>query len=181
MKRALLLSVVASVAVMAGGDIVPAPVVEESTWEFGGTAKVYYQTMDHENFVLGNPRVTVVGNSNDFFDRRSSAANAGLQLRVANKDVIGGFGFGAEVSALSTLNLVDYGVVTASMQSAGLNVLDNDIDDALSSAWVSQAYLTYGLGNTLHLKLVVKNFLSHFHHLLSLKVGMYLKTHLKQH
>ena len=31
MKRALLLSVVASVAVMAGGDIVPAPVVEEST------------------------------------------------------------------------------------------------------------------------------------------------------
>ena len=59
----------------------------------------------------------VVGNSNDFFDRRSSAADAGLQLRVSNKDVIGGFGFGAELTALSTLNLVKYGVVTASMQS----------------------------------------------------------------
>ena len=146
MKRALLLSVVASVAVMAGGDIVPAPVVEESTWEFGGTAKVYYQTMDHENFVLGNG--PVVGNDNDFFDKRSSAANAGIQLRVSNTDVIAGFGFGAEVTALSTLNLVRYGVVTASMQSAGLNGLAHDADDALSSAWVSQAYLTYGLGNT---------------------------------
>ena len=146
MKRALLLSVVASVAVMAGGDIAPAPVVEESTWDWSGTAKVYYQTMDHENFVLGNG--PVVGNDNDFFDRRSSAADAGLQLRVSNSDVIAGFGFGAEVTGLSTLNLVRYGVVTASMQSAGLNVMSTDADDALSSAWVSQAYLTYGLGNT---------------------------------
>ncbi len=146
MKRALLLSVVASVAVMAGGDIAPAPVVEESNWEWSGTAKVYYQTMDHENYVLGNG--PVVGNSNDMFDRRSSAADAGLQLRVANKDVIAGFGFGAELTGLSTLNLVRYGVVTASMQSAGLNVMSPDADDALSSAWVSQAYLTYGLGNT---------------------------------
>jgi len=147
MKRALLLSVVASVAVMAGGDIAPAPVVEESNWEWSGTAKVYYQTMDHENYVLGNG--PVVGNSNDFFDRRSSAADAGLQLRVANKDVIAGFGFGAELTGLSTLNLVNAGVVTASMQSIGLplNHLD-DADDLLSGAWVSQAYLTYGLGNT---------------------------------
>ena len=98
MKRALLLSVVASVAVMAGGDIVPAPVVEESNWEWGGTAKVYYQTMDHQNFVYGGLGTAgllpigglptggmggpVVGDSNDFFDRRSSAADAGLQLRV---------------------------------------------------------------------------------------------------
>ena len=157
MKRALLLSVVASVAVMAGGDIAPAPVVEESNWEWGGTAKVYYQTMDHENYALGNG--PVVGNSNDFFDRRSSAADAGLQLRVSNKDVIAGIGFGVEMTGLSTLNLVNAGVVTASMQSAGLNInefsLDSngdlildDADNALSSAWISQAYLTYGFGNT---------------------------------
>ena len=148
MKRALLLSIVASTMIMAGGDIEPvAAPVETSNWVWGGTAKVYYQTMDHENFVLGNGKV--VGNSNDFFDRRSSAADAGLQLRVANKDVIGGFGFGAEVTGLSTLNLVNSGVVTASMQSIGLplNNLD-DADDLLSGAWVSQAYLTYGLGNT---------------------------------
>ena len=118
MKKALLLSVVASTMIMAGGDIEPvAAPVETSNWEWSGTAKVYYQTMDHENFALGNG--PVVGNENDFFDRRSSAADAGLQLRVSNKDIIGGFGFGAELSALHTLNLVDYDVVTASMQSVG--------------------------------------------------------------
>ena len=157
MKKALLLSVVASVAVMAGGDIAPAPVVEEapaSTWEWSGTAKLYYQTMDHENYTMGgvkNPNAIVVGNSNDFFDRRSSAADAGLQLRVSNKDVIAGVGFGAEMTGLSTLNLVNAGMVTASMQSAGITVDPNkgfDPDDALSTAWISQAYLTYGFGNT---------------------------------
>jgi len=147
MKKALLLSVVASVAVMAGGDIAPAPVVEEtSNWDWSGTAKVYYQTMDHENYVLGNG--PVVGNSNDMFDKKSSAADAGLQLRVNNKDVIAGVGFGAELTGLSTLNLVNYGVVTASMQSAGLSVTAQDADAALSTAWISQAYLTYGFGNT---------------------------------
>ncbi len=151
MKKALLLSVVASVAVMAGGDIapVPAPVVETSNWEWSGTAKVYYQTMDHENYALGNG--PVVGNSNDFFDRKSSAADAGLQLRVNNKDVIAGIGFGAEMTGLSTLNLVNAGVVTASMQSAAdgsVHGNPGDADNMLSSAWISQAYLTYGFGNT---------------------------------
>ena len=153
MKKTLLLSVVASTLIMAGGDIEPvaAPVVEASSWEWSGTAKVYYQTMDHENFTIkgaANPEARVVGNDNDFFDRRSSAADAGLQLRVSNKDVIAGIGFGAELTAINTLNLVKYGVVTASMQSAGLNAFSPDADDALSSAWVSQAYLTYGFGNT---------------------------------
>ena len=86
---------------------------------------------------------------------------------MSNKDIIGGLGFGAEITGLSTLGLVNAGVVTASMQSAGLNineyihdtngqiVLDangnpiiGDADNALSSAWISQAYLTYGFGNT---------------------------------
>jgi len=165
MKKALLLSVVASVAVMAGGDIAPAPVVEEtSNWEWSGTAKVYYQTMDHQNFAYshvlpdgamglpgqnGPTTGVVTGGDNDMFDRRSSAADAGIQLRVANKDLIAGFGFGAELTALSTLNLVEFGVVTGSMQSVGLpaNNMD-DADDVLSGAWVSQAYLTYGFGNT---------------------------------
>jgi len=151
MKKTLLLSVVASTMIMAGGDIAPVepvvePVAEVSAWEWSGTAKVYYQTMDHENFALGNG--PVVGNSEDFFHRNSSAADAGLQLRVANKDVIGGFGFGAELTALSTLNLVNWDVVTASMQSAGFSEHAQDADDALSSAWISQAYLTYGIGNT---------------------------------
>ena len=83
-----------------------------------------------------------------------------FNLECANKDVIGGFGFGAEVTGLSTLGLVNAGVVTGSMQSVGNadsfatfdasgNLINNqDADDALSGAWVSQAYLTYGLGNT---------------------------------
>jgi len=163
MKKALLLSVVASVAVMAGGDIAPAPVVEEtSNWEWGGTAKLYYQTMDHQNFAYshigefgglpsGNIPGPIVGADNDMFDRRSSAADAGIQLRVNNKDVIAGVGFGAELTALSTLNLVHAGIVTGSMQSAADGAVtgnDDDVDNILSSAWVSQAYLTYGFGNT---------------------------------
>jgi len=163
MKRALLLSVVASTMIMAGGDIEPvAAPIEVSNWEWSGTAKVYYQTMDHKNFVgaafTGNPADIgpFVGSSNDMFDRYGSAADAGLQLRVSNKDVIGGFGFGAELTALNTLNLVKYGVVTGSMQSAANGAVANKpypdlkdaADDVLSSAWVSQAYLTYGMGNT---------------------------------
>ena len=161
MKKTLLLSVVASTLIMAGGDIEPvAAPVETSNWEWGGTAKVYYQTMDHENYgIKGLSGNAIVGPSNDMFDRYGSAADAGLQLRVSNKDVIGGFGFGAEITALNTLNLVDYGVVTASMQSAGGDGdalarigtgtnFSHAADSALSSAWVSQAYITYGLGNT---------------------------------
>ena len=158
MKKALLLSVVASTMIMAGGDIEPvAAPVETSNWEWGGTAKVYYQTMDHKNvdavLFTGNAadRGGVVGSSNDMFDRYSSAADAGLQIRVSNKDIIGGFGFGAELTALSTLNLVSAGVVTASMQSVGeSDAFVNDItsgenishaaDTALSGAYVSKAY-----------------------------------------
>ncbi len=52
MKKTLLLSVVASTMIMAGGDIAPvepvveAPVVEASGWNFQGQAVVYYQTRD---------------------------------------------------------------------------------------------------------------------------------------
>jgi hypothetical protein len=39
MKKALLLSVVASTMIMAGGDIEAVEVVEVSNWEWSGTAK----------------------------------------------------------------------------------------------------------------------------------------------
>lgn len=159
MKKTLLLSVVASTMIMAGGSIAPvepvveapAPAATASGWDWSGTAKVYYQTMDHENFALGNG--PVVGNSEDFFNQNSSAADAGIQLRVKNKDIGGGFGFGAEVTGLSTLGLVDAGVVTASMMSAGTAFAEEGTpeemaDDSLSTAYISQAYLTYGIGNT---------------------------------
>jgi hypothetical protein len=55
MKKTLLLSVVASTLIMAGGDIEPVavPVVEEvvSSWDFSGQAVVYYQTLDDADFL----------------------------------------------------------------------------------------------------------------------------------
>ena len=135
MKKALLLSVVASVAVMAGGDIapVPAPVVEEvSAWDFSGQAALYYQTLSEKDF-LGT------GDAN-LFNQTSSMADFGLQLRAVNKDVFSGIGFGGEVSGLATLNL-ENSIVSNVMQGTGGT-------DPLTGGWISQLYTTYGFGNT---------------------------------
>jgi len=139
MKKTLLLSVVASTMIMAGGDIAPVePAVEApavaaapSNWDFSGQAVVYYQTMD--KFGTG-----------DLFEQESSAADFGLQLRAVNKDVFGGIGFGGEVSGLSTLNLED-SIVSGVMQTTG-NA--GDIDDITDGGWISQLYMTYAAGNT---------------------------------
>jgi len=135
MKKALLLSVVASVAVMAGGDIapVPAPVVEEvSAWDFSGQAAIYYQTLSEKDFLgTGDP---------DLFSQTSSMADFGLQLRAVNKDVFWGIGFGGEVSGLATLNL-ENSIVSNVMQGTGGS-------DPLTGGWISQLYATYGFGNT---------------------------------
>ena len=134
MKKTLLLSVVASTMIMAGGDIAPVePVVEApapvaaatSGWDFGGQAVLYYQTRDN--------------NASDLFEQDSARANAGVQLRAVNKDVIGGIGAGVEVDGVATLGLQE-DVVSGVMQSAG--TADT------RGGWISQAYLTYALGNT---------------------------------
>jgi len=126
MKKTLLLSVVASTLIMAGGDIEPVavPVVEEvvSGWDFSGQAVVYYQTND----------------AADLFDQASSKANAGLQLRAVNKDIAWGIGAGAEVTGVATLGL-ENDVVSDVMQTANQD---------MRGGWISQAYLTYGFGNT---------------------------------
>ena len=136
MKKTLLLSVVASTMIMAGGDIAPVePVVEApapaaSGWEFAGQGVVYYQTMD--------------GGTTDLFDQESSAADAGIQLKAANSDVIGGIGAGFAVNGLSTLNL-ENSVVSGVMQMTGEA---GDMDDMTDGGWISEAFLTYGFGNT---------------------------------
>ena len=137
MKKALLLSVVASTMIMAGGDIAPvepvvktpAPVV--SGWEFSGTGVVYYQTKDEFG-------------KKDLFKQESSAADAGIQLRATNSDVFAGIGAGVEVSGLTTLNLENW-MVSDVMQGTGKA---GDIDDLTDGGWISQMYLTYGFGNT---------------------------------
>ncbi|MEJ2497365.1 MAG: hypothetical protein P8Y43_07835, partial [Sulfurovaceae bacterium] len=75
MKKALLLSVIASTMIMAGGDIAPVePVVEveapaPSGWTFTGQGVVYYQTADELGAGTA-PR--------SLFDQDSSSANAGV-------------------------------------------------------------------------------------------------------
>ena len=120
MKKTLLLSVVASTMIMAGGDIAPVePVVEApveaSAWNFNGQAVVYYQTNEM------NYKVMIGG---DIFDQETSAADAGLQVRGTNNDVIAGIGAGFALNGLSTLNLENY-VVSGVMQMTG-NPHDED-------------------------------------------------------
>lgn len=142
MKKALLLSVVASTMIMAGGDIAPvepvveAPVVETSGWDFSGQAVVYYQTGDYATAPSGAADA-------DLFDQDGSRASAGLQLRAVNKDVFAGIGAGVELTGLSTLNL-ENSVVSDVMQGAG----NGDLDDMTDGGWISQAYLTYSVNNT---------------------------------
>ncbi len=135
MKKTLLLSVVASTMIMAGGDIAPvepvveAPVVEEASgWEFGGQGVLYYQTRD------------AADGSTDLFDQVASRANAGAQLRATNKDVVAGIGAGVEVSGLGTLGLQE-DIVGNVMQRGNGTALGR-------GGWISQAYLTYTFGNT---------------------------------
>ena len=135
MKKTLLLSVVASTMIMAGGDIAPVePVVETpavaaaSDWDFTGQGVVYYQTRDNSN----------VAPEQDLFSQEASSANVGLQFGAVNKDVIGGLGMGFELSGLGTLGLEE-DVVSGVMQTG---------DGSLNSAAITQAYLTYGIANT---------------------------------
>jgi len=143
MKKTLLLSVVASTMIMAGGDIAPvepvveAPVVEETSgWDFGGQAIAYTQTVDAHG-------------TGDLFSGSTTYGALGLQLRAVNKDIIAGFGAGFEVSAIQQSDSY------SNRPPLGAN--DNNRfafpffgggDAQVQSAAITQAYLTYGFGNT---------------------------------
>ena len=135
MKKTVLLSVVASTMIMAGGDIAPAPVVETSGWDFNGEAVVYYQTND-----IGNAGVVNLPTPGDYglFAQDSAAANVGLRLNAVNADLFAGIGAGVEVVGLGTLGLQSD--VVSSVMQTGNGSLN-------SGAW-TQGYLTYGFGNT---------------------------------
>lgn len=139
MKKTLLLSVVASTMIMAGGDIVPVePVVEVaevSTWDFDGQAALYYQTRD----VWGDGSLFEQREDGGLTRVGQSQANVGLQLRAVNKDLFWGLGAGAELTGLGTLGLENE-IVDNVNQTAG--------DSITSDGEITQAYLTYGFGNT---------------------------------
>ncbi len=141
MKKTLLLSVVASTMIMAGGDIAPvepvveAPAVVENTsaWEFNGQAVAYTQTVDSHG-------------TKDLFSEDTTYAALGLQLRAINKNLFAGFGVGLEVSAVqqsSTLTNIPDTANNFAFPFIGGG------DAQVSSATISQAYFTYGIGNTM--------------------------------
>ena len=142
MKKTLLLSVVASTMIMAGGDIAPVePVVDSNTtevsatnsnWDFKGQAVVYYQTADN----WGNGSVFDQGPAAE--NEGWSKAAAGIQLAAVNKNLLGPIGAGFELSGLSSVGL-ENDVVSGLVQSA---------TGDLTGAAITQAYLTAGLGNT---------------------------------
>jgi hypothetical protein len=132
MKKGLLLSVVASSILMAGGDIAPVAaepaavpvIIEESMWDFSGQAVAYYQTSD-------------AFDTGDLFGQETSRANVGIQLNAIGK--LGyGFGAGFQLSGLGTLGLQD-SVVDGTMQMAG---------SELNDAAITKAYLTWGTEST---------------------------------
>jgi len=153
MKKTLLLSVVASTMIMAGGDIAPVEPVAEtpvvSGWEFAGQGVVYYQTDDSTFgvFDAAGANLGTVGGG-DLFDQEQSAADAGIQLRATNNDVIAGIGAGFTVNGLSTLNLENYLVSSVPQLTGNPAALGNTINDLTDGGWISEAYLTYGFGNT---------------------------------
>jgi hypothetical protein len=133
MKKTLLLSVVASTIIMAGGDIAPVepivvPVVETG-WKFDGNMVAYYQTVDSA--------------TNDLFSTASASSNFGIQLRAVNDDLFWGLGAGFEVTGMSSSSLIADGAIqTAGFYNNGTvngNTFNN-IGGALT-----QAYLTYSI------------------------------------
>ncbi len=137
MKKALLLSVIASTMIMAGGDIAPVePVVEveapaPSGWTFTGQGVVYYQTADMWGAGV---------NPDSLFDQDSSSANAGVSLKAENKNIIGGLGAGVKLVGVGTLGLEE-DVVS--------NVMEASNAGDLNGGAITELYLTYGIGNTL--------------------------------
>jgi len=133
MKKILLLSVVASSMIMAGGDITPvepvveapAPVVETtSEWTFNGQGVLYYQTAE--------------AGKGSLFEQANNVAAAGIQLGATTKSLIGPIGAGVELTGLSSVGL-EQDVVSGLMQSA---------TGDLTGGAITQAYLTADLGNT---------------------------------
>ncbi len=123
MKKTLLLSVVASTMIMAGGDIAPVePVVVEevSSWTFSGEGVAYTQTRD----ALG------ANQDADLFSGSTTAGGLGLQLGAFNSDLFAGIGFGAKVAAIGSGNDNGYSYTNFGMQNGYA---------------LTEGYLTYGM------------------------------------
>ena len=124
MKKGLLLSVVASTMIFAGGDIAPVEPAAPASADFWGQIGFAYQFQDDDWGGLGF----------DLGDKENNAFSTSIVLGV-EKQLAYGFGFGAEVAGWTDF---------------GFDIADNArvAGGDQTNAEVSQAYLTYSFGNT---------------------------------
>ena len=135
MKKGLLLSVVASTMIFAGGDIAPVEPAAPASADFWGQIGFSYDANDFDwgPWTAGLP--TSLG------DTENNAFSTSIVLGV-EKELGYGFGFGFEVAGWTDfgLDIADLARVSGEITPWGSR---NQTD-----AEVSQAYLTYTFGNT---------------------------------
>ena len=131
MKKGLLLSVVASTMIFAGGDIAPVEPAAPASADFWGQIGFSYDFNDWD-----------VPGKTSFTDKDNNTFSTAVVLGV-EKELAYGFGFGAEVAGWT-----DFGLDIANGSRVGVPVImDYNAGDP-THAEVSQAYLTYTFGNT---------------------------------
>ena len=128
MKKGLLLSVVASTMIFAGGDIAPVEPAAPASADFWGQIGFAYQAQD-ENWK---------GPKHNLGDKENNAFSTSVVLGV-EKQIAYGFGFGAEVAGWTDFG---FNIADNARVYTGLSNMDQ------TDAEVSQAYLTYTFGNT---------------------------------
>ncbi len=133
MKKGLLLSVVASTMIFAGGDIAPvepaAPAPAADCSDFYGSVGVYYQT-----------QATTPNGAGELFDGVLAANNFSATAVIGvEKEIAYGIGFGAEAAGWTA-----FGLNTAELNNAGARVSSGLNDDGT----LSQLYITANFGNT---------------------------------
>ena len=127
MKKGLLLSVVASTMIFAGGDIAPVEPAAPASADFWGQVGFRYEWNDN-------------GADLDLGDKENNKFSAVAILGV-EKQLAYGFGFGVEVAGWS-----DFGFDIADKAAVSGEIYEGSYDQ--TDAEVSQAYLTYTFGNT---------------------------------
>jgi len=133
MKKGLLLSVVASTMIFAGGDIAPvepaAPAPAADCSEFYGSVGAYYRTISAD---AGDLFATdVAGNANAF----SLTAVVGVE-----KELFGGLSFGVEAAGWSNAGMFDAADVAPIRARVSAGSLEGGI--------LSQAYVAASFNNT---------------------------------
>jgi len=134
MKKGLLLSVVASTMIFAGGDIAPVEPAAPAAADFWGQVGFAFQAEDLDNSA---PRRDL-----SWGDEQNNRFSAILVLGV-EKELGNGFGFGAEVAGWTDFGF-DFADRSAQFWADGLLNGASDV----TGAEISQAYLTYTAGNT---------------------------------